>query len=98
MPAERKLISDLVSFRYDPVYPVRSAKKGTNLPVRDREPQAMNPSSSRPERKSDRDPIRAILNNNTNRDYSECNKIARSRTFLSPERCYHSFFIYIPSR
>src|SRR5713226_2791360 len=97
MPAERKLISDLVSFRYDPVYPVRSAKKGTNLPVRDREPQTMNPSSSRRESKSDRDPIRAIPNN-TKRDYSECNKIARSWTFLSPERCSHSFFIYSTSR
>jgi hypothetical protein len=37
MPAERKHISDLASFRYTPVKPTRSAKRDLTLSVRDAE-------------------------------------------------------------
>ena len=65
MPAERKHISDLASFRYTPVKPVRSAKGSIDPQGRDVESQAMK-ASSPPESESNLDPI---LNKT---DYSEC--------------------------
>jgi hypothetical protein len=68
MPAERKHISDLASFRYTPVKIVRSAKGSISPQVRDVEPQSMRASSPlESESESNRDPVP-----NMKTDYSEC--------------------------
>jgi hypothetical protein len=66
MPAERKLISDLASFRYTPVKIVRSTKGNICSQVHDVEPQAMRALSPL-ESESNRDPVP-----NMKTDYSEC--------------------------
>ena len=66
MPAARKHISDLASFRYTPVKVVRSAKGSISPQVRDVEPQSMKDPSPL-ESESNRDPVPS-----TKTDYSEC--------------------------
>lgn len=68
MPAERNHISDLSSFRYTPVNPVRSTKGNINLLVRDIKPQTQAQTQSKSKSNRNRDPIP----NNTKIDYSEC--------------------------
>ena len=68
MPAEKKRISHLASFRYTPVKAVHSTKGNICPQVRDVESQAMRASSPlESESESKRDPVP-----NMKTDYSEC--------------------------